>query len=160
VNARPETSPLLLVALHYEGGVDVALGRGAAEDLPRVVDWLNADELRRRIVLDALALQRRAGVSADDAQLASLAAALERVPAETAPDSLADALEAVAPMGSFHNTTLRRILRAGEPGRAWLRWALARDWPQDPAFAEALRVVCEREGLTPKDDRDDEAGTT
>ena len=59
-------------------------------------------------------------------------------------------------MGSFQGWTLRRIVAAGESSRAWLRWAIGRGWPQDPDFAEALRVVCEREGLTSDDQHDDE----
>src|SRR5438309_2236391 len=87
VNGRPETSPMILIALHFEGGVDVALGRGGAQDLERVAAWVDADELRRGIVLAAAALQARDGVSATDEQLAALAEALR--PAPQPPDPLA-----------------------------------------------------------------------
>jgi hypothetical protein len=162
VNARPETSPLVLIALHFEGGVDVALGRGAAEDLKRVVAWLSADELRRRIVLDAVELQRRAGVTATDAQLAAIEEELARVPAEPVSPSLEEALRAVCPLGSYQRQPLSRVVAAGEAGRRWIVWALTREWrPADRAFVDALRIVAEAEGLeAPADEHDDEAGTS
>jgi hypothetical protein len=146
---------MLVIALHFEGGVDVGLGRGAAEDVKRVAEWVQADPLRHRLVLAAMALHQRAGVTATDEQLAALAAALEQVPANLSADPLA----AVAPLGSFQGWTLRRILGAGEPGRRWIVWAMGRSWPLDPAFADALLEVARREGLAPKGDRDNEAGT-
>ena len=152
MNARPEASPVIVIGIYFEGGVDVALGRGAAEDLPRVVAWLNGDELRRRIVLDAAELQARAGVTATDAQLAALADALRPTPKPP------DPLDAVAPMGSLQGMTLRRALALGDVGREWVRWAAARPWPLDPEFREAVLEVARREGLL-DEEHDDAAGT-
>jgi hypothetical protein len=113
-------------------------------------------------VLDALALQRRAGVSADDEQLASLAAALELVPVEAkesspgedSPDdrALAEALPVRCPMGSYQNQPLSRVVADGEAGARWLTWALQQPWTQDPRFKEALHVVGQAEGLVEASD--------
>jgi hypothetical protein len=108
---------MILIALLFEGGVDVAVGRGGAQNLERLRAWGDSDELRRRIVLGAAELQSRAGVSATDAQLARLAEALR--PALVLPDPL----RVRAPWGSFQNRTLRQIVGA-ERGRKWLSWAV------------------------------------
>jgi len=152
---------MLLIALHFEGGVDVGLGRGAEDDLERLVAWIRADTLRHRLVLAAIALHRRTGVTATDEQLAALAAALGRVPAETAAaSSSADPLDAVAPAGSLQGKTLRAALALGDAGRQWVRWAAAQPWPLDPRFRAAVLEVARREGLALTDHPDDEAGTS
>jgi hypothetical protein len=53
---------------------------------------------------------------------------------------------AVCPLGTYQGKTLAYVV-AAERGRDWIAWALDQAWPQDAAFAAALRLVAAQEGI-------------
>ena len=131
--------PALVLVLELESsGAQVGFDVACSDDLGRLFDWLHADPLR--LALFALSWTLRADTTEpESAELSRVREAVGAIGAEQPNAAAAHSTE--IPTGSrYRGMKLGTLRDRGLAGKAWTRWALARQW-DNPSFERALVVV-------------------